>query len=383
MPPDQILFASWYTGLGGGETDLLSLAADLDKTRYLPHLLQPRDGQLAAKWRAAGWPVHLLPYRGATTLFIPALWARLPVVARFAQLIRQQGIALVHSDYHTLPMIAPAARRANVPIMWTVHGWWFHPKWWQRAFLRGMDAAVARSFIIRAGFLGDPPFLPPDDVPVIYSGVDTTRFHPDVDGLRLRFEQHIAQDAPVVAMIARFQSVKGHHSFQQMARQVARQIPEAHFIVAGDAVFGVASEAAYKREILQRAQDDPLLCKRLHYIGFRDDVEQVIGAADVLVCASEFESYGKANIEAMACATAVVSTNKGGPAETVLHSKTGYLVPPQDVDGLATAVIQLLQDAALRQQMGQHGRQRVLDVFSSSATAEKYTAIFERLLNKS
>ena len=63
--------------------------------------------------------------------------------------------------------------------------------------------------------------MPPDSIEILYPGVDTKRFHPGVDSIRVRFEAGIAQDAPVVALIARFQDVKGHDIFQAMARQVA------------------------------------------------------------------------------------------------------------------------------------------------------------------
>ena len=174
----RILFTSWYTGLGGGETDLLTLAETLDPERYEPHLLLPAEGQLSERWRAAGWPVHLIPYRGASTFFLPAIWARFPVVRRFADLLIRQRIDLVQSEYHTLPLIAPAARHAGVPLTWTVHGWWFAPKPWQRQFFRSIPSAVARSKAIRDGFLGTPPFVPADSMPVIYSGVNSERFHP-------------------------------------------------------------------------------------------------------------------------------------------------------------------------------------------------------------
>lgn len=377
-----ILFASWYVGLGGGETDLLSLAESLDYQRYDPHLVVPSYGQLAEHWREKGWMVHIVPFRGATTFFVPAIWERFPVVERLAQLIREENIRLVHSDYHTLPMIAPAARRANVPVMWTVHGWWFRPKFWQRGFFRRIDEAVARSQSIRDGFLGDPPFMPLEDLPVVYSGIDTSRFSPELDGIRLRFEHNIKQDVPIVAMVARFQKVKGHHTFQAMAQQIALQIPQAQFIVAGENAFGVAADQIYRDEIIENAKIDPLLRNRLHYIGFRDDVQNVYAAADVVVCASDFESYGKANLEAMASGKPVVSTNRGGPSETVIDGLTGFLVDAGDAQGLATHTIRLLRDADLRETMGNAGREHILNHFSAEATARIYSAKFEQLLQK-
>ena len=372
----RILFASWYTGLGGGETDLLSLTAALDE-RWQSHLLLPSPGKLGERWRAQGWQVHIIPYRGATAFFVPQIWSRFPVVRRFARLLKAESIDLVHSDYHTLPFIAAAAQLAKVPLVWTVHGWWFKPKFWQRGFFR-MQATIARSRAIRDGFLGTPPFMPAEQAPIIYSGINTARFTPELDGACLRQELDIPPTAKVVAMVARFQLVKGHHVFQAIAEDIARQDPDVQFIVAGDDAFGVGADRRYRDEMLANAKSSPLLRDRLHYIGFRDDIEQVYAAADVTVCASDFESYGKANLEAMACGKPVVSTRRGGPAETIVDGESGFLT---DADSLAQPVIRLLNDAELRQQIGQAGRARVCRHFSADAAAAAYTRVFEALLS--
>src|SRR5574341_2522029 len=98
-----ILFVSSYVGLGGGETALLALAQHLDAERFSPHLLLPHDGQLGERWRDAGWPVHITYWRGATTYFVPNIWARFPITHRIEHLIREHNISVVHSEYHTLP----------------------------------------------------------------------------------------------------------------------------------------------------------------------------------------------------------------------------------------------------------------------------------------
>lgn len=375
----RILFASWYCGLGGGETDLLSLLETLDPGKYESHLLLPAEGKLARRWRSLGGQAHIIPYRGATTVFVPALWARFPLVRRLAELLQQERIDLVHSDYHTLPMIAPAASRAAIPLMWTVHGWWFRPQPWQRAFFRRLRA-VARSRAIRDGFLGSPAFMPADKLPVIYSGVNTKRFQPGLDGAPLRTELGLDESAGVVAMVGRFQRVKGHHTFQAMAERVLAKLPETQFIIAGDDAFGAGSDLRYRDEILARAASSDLLADRLHYIGFREDIETVYAAADVVVCPSEFESYGKANLEAMASAVPVVSSRRGGPAETVVDGVTGFLVDSGDAEAMAALVTRLLNDAALRERFGVAGRKRVETRFSLEATTSAYQRIFDELL---
>lgn len=379
----RILFASWYTGLGGGETDLLTLVDKLDESRYEPHLLLPTDGQLSQRWRSAGLPLHILPYRGASTFFIPAIWARFPVVRRMKQLLKQEKINLVKCDYHTLPLIDPAAQSLGIPVTWTLHGWWFKPRRWQRDFFRRIPKATAISKAARDGFLGDPAFMPGRQMPVIYAGVDSERFHPALDGLALRRELGISAEAPVVAMVARFQPVKGHQTFQALAKRVLAEMPETRFIVAGDDVFGVADDERYRDRILANARTDDCLRDRLHYLGFRDDVEAVYAAADVFVCPSAFESYGLANLEAMACALPVVSTRRGGPSETIINGVTGYLVDPEDAEALAAPVLRLIADEGLRKRMGDAGRQHVERNFSAAAGAAAHRKIFDELLDLS
>ena len=377
-----ILFASWYAGLGGGETDLLTLADSLDGDRFECQLLLPTDGQLAQRWRASGRRSHILPFRGASTLFVPAVWARFPVVRRMETLLVREGIDLIHSDYHSLPLVAPAARRAGIPVMWTVHGWWFKPWPWQRAFFRGIRAA-ARSKAIRDGFLGAPPFMPADRLPVIYSGIDCERFQPGLGAGSLRREIGIADDALVVAMVARFQPVKGQHRFLDLAERILSDLPGTQFIVAGDDAFGVAADKGYRDEIHRRARSSAALRERIHFLGFRADVEQVYAAADVFVCPSDFESFGKANLEAMACGKPVVSTRRGGPSETIVDGVSGFLVDSGDVDALSENVLKLLRNAELRARMGAAGRARVKSTFSADAAASAYVKIFDELLGLS
>lgn len=379
----RVLFTSWYSGLGGGETDLLTLAEALDGGRYQPHLLLPAEGQLSRRWRGAGWAAHILPYRGASTWFVPGLWARFPVVRQMTELLRRQKIDILQSDYHTLPLIAPAARQLGLPLTWTVWGWWFQPKPWQRDFFRAIPVAAARSRAIRDGFLGQQPFMPAEQLPIVYSGVDARRFRPGLDGAKLRRQIGLAEEAPLVAMVARFQPVKGHHRFQAMAQRVLAQRPDTHFIVAGDDVFGVAADQRYRDEMLANARSNAMLRERLHYLGFRGDVEAVYAAADVFVCPSDFESYGKANLEAMACGVPVVSTSRGGPSETIVNGDTGFLVEPGDAEALAAKVLTLLEDGRLREQMGAAGRRHVERRFSAEAAAAAHSAIFEGLLDSS
>lgn len=375
-----IVFSTWYTGLGGGETALLALAGQLDPARWRPHLLVPREDQLSVRWRAQGWPLSIVPFRGASTWFVPALYARFPAVRRFEAVLRASDAAAVYSDYHSLPFALPAARRTGALASWICWGWWFRPRPWQRRFFRQPEVSFAASWAVRDGFLGSPPFMPPDRLPVLPPGVDTDRFRPGVDGGALRAEFGIAADAPLVALIARFQDVKGHDVFQDMARALLAHLPDARFIVAGENVHGVNADAAYKARILARWQADPLLKQSMRYIGFREDSERVIAAADVVVCSSHFESLGMVHLETMSSGRPIVSTRRGGPSETVLDGVTGLLADPHDPQALAEQVLRLLRDPALRATMGAAGRARVLEHFSARACADGFMDALDEAL---
>lgn len=381
MTRKNLLFVSAYTGLGGGESVQLNLMGALDPGRYALHLVCPREGQLPDAARALGVTVHALPYRGITTWFVPAIWRRFPVAGRLAALVRRLEIDAIHTDYHSLPFAVAAARANRIPVIWNAMGWWF-PVWpWQRHFFRReITQIIAITQAVRDRWLGEPPLMPRERIPVLVPGVDPDYFHPGVDRAPVRAVLGIGPDGPLVAMIARFQHVKGHDIFQAMARLVHAQMPEARFAVAGENVFGVSKDETYKTAILAAARQDPALHESLHYLGFWEDAREVIAAADVIVCPSRFESLGMVHLESMAMARPVVSMNNGGPAETLVEGETGTLVPPDDPAALAEGVLALLRDPARRARMGAAGRARVLARFTARGYADQFSQLVESLV---
>jgi glycosyltransferase involved in cell wall biosynthesis len=378
----NLLFISAYTGLGGGESVQLNLMGALDPDCYTLHLVCPREGQLPEAARRVGVTTHIIPYRGITTWFIPAIWKRFPISRKIGDLICELNIEAVHSDYHSLPFAVAAGQRAGgIPVIWNAMGWWFPVKPWQRRFFRDqITQIIAITQAVRDRWSGVPPLMPPDRIKVLVPGVDPDYFHAGVDGSAVREKLGIGPDVPLVAMIARFQHVKGHDIFQAMVKRIYAQMPEARFAVAGENVFGVSKDEAYKNTILAAAREDPILRDRLTYLGFWEDARQVIAAADVIVCPSRFESLGMVHLESMAMTRPVVSMNNGGPAETLVDGETGFLVPTEDPDALVDQVLILLRDPALRSRMGQAGRARVLEHFTAAGYAAQFSQLVESLI---
>jgi glycosyltransferase involved in cell wall biosynthesis len=377
----RVAFCSAYTGLGGGETSLLGLLGALDRRRHAPVLLCPREGRLTEAVAGLGVPVRVVPYRGASTWFAPALWARLPAARRIAARLRDLGVAAVHSDYHTLPYAVPACRALGVPLAFTCWGWWFRPKPWQRGFFRrGPRLVLAGSDAIRRGFLGARPFMAPDRVRVLHPGVDTRVFRRRPDArAAVRRELGIPPGADLVTLLARFQAVKGHDVFLAAARLVAREAPGARFVAAGDNAFGARADGAFERRVRAEAAGDPVLRDRVRFLGWESHPERLLAASEVVVVPSRFESFGMVPVEAMAAEVPVVSTDAGGPAETIVDGETGFLVPPGRPREIAARVLTLLGDPELRGRMGRAGRARVEARFSLDRYASAFGEVLDEL----
>lgn len=376
-------FFSSYTGLGGGETSLLSLLSALDRSRFQALLVCPGPGRLAQAAGEFGIETHIVPYRGASTLFIPGLWKRLPQTARLEAAIRSLRPQVVHSDYHSLPYVLPASRKLGLPLIFTCYGWWFHPRPWQREFFRGGPAAIlAISNAVKRGFLGDPPFMPVENVQVLHLGVDVDRFRPCLEErARLRKAFDLQPGSLLVTLMARFQQVKGHDLFLQACRLVARRYPQAQFVIAGENISGAAGDEVFRERILATIKSDAELQNRVHFAGWVSQPEKLLAISDVVVSCSRFESFGMVLVEAMACGVPVVSTNVGGPSETVVDGETGFLVPPGQAGRIAERVLVLLGDEDLRRCMGEAGRARVVDSFSLNRYVLGFTRVIESLVS--
>jgi glycosyltransferase involved in cell wall biosynthesis len=378
----RVAFFSSYTGLGGGETSLLALLAAIDRTRVAPALVCPAGGLLPARARALGVQVRLEPWRLASVWFHPRLSAASRDVDRLGEVLDALGADAVHADFHALPLVVPAARRRRLPVVFTCYGWWFRPKPWQRVFYRQPGLTIlAISEAVRRGFIGPTRWIDPSRVEVLPLGIDPDVHRPRPDErASIRAAHGLPVDVPLVTLVARFQRVKGHDVFLAMARRVLDAHPATRFAIAGDNAFGVASDEAFRKQVFAAVAADGRLREAVHLLGRVDAPQELVAASDVVVCSSRFESFGMAIVEAMAAAVPVVSTNVGGPAETMVDGETGFLVPPDRPELLAERVGELLTSPNLRERLGHQGRRRVVARFTAARYAARMSDVLHEAL---
>jgi glycosyltransferase involved in cell wall biosynthesis len=115
-------------------------------------------------------------------------------------------------------------------------------------------------------------------------------------------------------------------------------------------------------------------------LGPRDDVPDLMGAADVVCLVSDAEGVPMVLLEAMAVGRPVVATRVGGVSEAVEPEETGLLVPPKDEAALAAALLRLAANPGLRRRLGENGRQRHRECFGIDRMVEEYAQVFEDVL---
>lgn len=260
-----------------------------------------------------------------------------------------------------------AAWRARVPLVaYTAHGFYFHEHmgWLQQtAFIalewlagRTTDLLMTQSqedadFARRAGLVAGT-------IAAIGNGVDPACFHPRSVEERLATREALATpaDAPVILMVGRLVAEKGYPELFAAMKRV-----DAHLWVAGARL---ASDHA--RPVDAALAEDAELAGRVHLLGERDDIAEVMAAADLFTLPSHREGMPRSIIEAMMTGLAVVATDIRGSREEVVDGTTGLLVPVGDADALAGALAALAADPARRAALGATGRARALDLYDEA-----------------
>jgi alpha-maltose-1-phosphate synthase len=255
--------------------------------------------------------------------------------------------------------------------------------WVERTAMEAADAVVAVSSGMRGDVLRVYPALDPEKVHVVKNGIDTDAWYPvepDADDSVLR-ELGVDPTRPVVAFVGRITRQKGVAHLVAAAHQFA---PEIQLVLCAGApdTPEIAAEVSSAVEQLAAARTGVFWVREMLPI---NKIREILSAAAVFVCPSVYEPLGIVNLEAMACATAVVASDVGGIPEVVDDGTTGALVH-YDVDDprgfeadLAAAVNALVADPEKSTRYGIAGRQRCIDEFSWAHIAEQTLEIYRKI----
>ncbi|MFT8978264.1 glycosyltransferase family 4 protein [Gluconobacter oxydans] len=325
--------------------------------------------------RAEGFTVHGVPMARS---FSPV--AQYKAFVALVRLIRREKPDLVHGHMPISGILARfAARLCGVRVVaYTCHGFLFNQpgSWRRRTLSLILEWAAGRItdlyMTVSREEARDARRLHLNRNPIaIGNGRDPKRYHPDPETrARLRRELGVPEDRPVVIVVSRLVRHKGHPELLRAMEDV----PEAELWVVGERL--PSDHGADLTAAFACARDR--LGPRLRMLGYREDVPELLRAADVFALPSHFEGLPMSVIEAMLTGLPVVATDVRGPREQVLDGKTGFLVPPGLSTPLARALRALTQDTALRQKMGAAGRQVALEAYDERHILKHVVALMEK-----
>jgi len=183
----------------------------------------------------------------------------------------------------------------------------------------------------------------------------------------LRNEFGVADDIVLVGMVGRLEPIKGPDLFLEAAAMIAAGQPQARFVLIGEGSL---------RQALEERSLQGILNGRVQFAGWREDARECMRALDILVLPSRNEAVGLVLLEAQAQGIPVVATRVGGTPDVIRDSETGLLVLTEDAPALAAAIIRLVADRALRQQLGRRGKQWVQEKFSCADFIQRVTSAY-------
>jgi N-acetyl-alpha-D-glucosaminyl L-malate synthase BshA len=177
-------------------------------------------------------------------------------------------------------------------------------------------------------------------------------------------------DAKLVIHVSNFRPVKRIDAVMRVFARIAGQT-SARLLLVGD---GPEISTAHRLGRELRVSD------RVHILGAQESVIPLLSSADVFLLPSAQESFGLAALEAMACEVPVVASNVGGLPEVIEHGATGFLHPPEDLDGMAESAVTLLRDAALHERVRHAAVARVHEMFSAERVVPIYEEAYARVV---
>jgi glycosyltransferase involved in cell wall biosynthesis len=364
MPkPLRVLFVNPGLAMGGAEHSLLLLLRELKQRDVQPVMALFGVGPFAKQLSELELPTYFLDLpeeirssgryaTGFGMLDAARLTARaLPGAAQLADLARTLEVDLIHTNGMKAHLLGGVAGRlARRPVVWHVRD--YPPEGAAgkvfRAALRSLPQAVITNSIALATALR-PDFRRArrPRIGPIYNPVDLERFDEHMIGGRVRRELGLYDTDELIGMVAHLTPWKGHEVFLRAAAIVAPRVVNAHFLIAGGPIYETAGHDGYE-ERLHRLAAELGIAKRVHFLGARDDVPDILRALTMLVHPPTApEPFGRIIAEAQACGVPIVASDAGAAPELLVHMASGLLVEPGNVEALAEAILFMIKETPL------------------------------------
>ena len=348
--PLKILHSEAAVSFGGQEHRILKeMLAMRERGHHIELACRP-EAQLVERMRALGFTVHTVPMGGLGN-FVRG-------VLKFRKILKQGKFDVLntHSRKDTL-IAALGARLARTPlIVRTRHlaapiGSLLSYSWLPHRI--STVSNHVRNMVLEKG-------VPEHKVRTIYSPVATPE---PVEQSTLRQELSLSNSAVVVICVAVMRQKKGHVFLIDTMLPLFEKYPDLHLVLVG------AGSPTYEQVVAFIKEKK--VASRVHLMGYRKDVPNLLAGSDIFALATEQEASGTVYVEAQMSGLPVIGTDVGGVAEMFKDGETGILVPGKDREALGNALERLIADPTLRQKMSAAAHQWLYEegVFSTEKLA--------------
>lgn len=370
----RLLILSEYPTVLGGERSMLATLPTVDSGGFEALIAAPPASPLAREIGDA--PAQHIPWQthDAAGLRLPLETLR----AELRRVIDQVRPAIVHANSLSTSRIAgPVVRALGIRSIG-------HLRDIIRLNAQAIDdinqhdcivavSAATRDFHVAQG-------LDAAKSRVLYNGVDLARFQPRPATGYLHKELKIPAETRLIATIGQLGLRKAVDVALTAAAQVARQLRDVHWLIVGQRTSTKAESLEYEQALHERAAQPPLL-GRVHFLGQRSDIAQLLPECTALVHTAHQEPLGRILLESAACGLPVIATEVGGTPEIFpAGNDSALLVPPNDADAVAAATVRVLNDEDLRQHLGKNARRRTENAFNIQNSAQRLLETYLELV---
>jgi glycosyltransferase involved in cell wall biosynthesis len=398
-PNDKLVVMQLILNLeiGGAQEVVRTLVKYLASERCTPIVCTFQDGPLRQEIEQLGIPVEILAQRKHSVVALPLflldmlrLWRSLSALVRRYKVDIIQTHLLTSLDYLVLALRYTTPLRA---VYWTFHSFQFElhrDQLTRRRWLYGPKRAAHRLLYRWAARLVDGYIAISEQVgqalvdvigpighriEVIPNGVDVGRYGGATGDPRraVRAELGLDPDTRLIAQVGTLKEVKGHRFMIEAMSVLASRYPDLHLLLVGDGEL---------RDPLQAQVAEAALGARVHFLGSRGDVADLLAASDLFVLPSLWEGLSMALLEAMATGLPIVASQVSGTVQAIKPGEHGLLIPPGDTQAIVDGISQVLSDPNRARVMGAAAQERIAAEFSAQKQADDHLELYYRSLGK-
>ena len=311
-------------------------------------------------------------------------WRDLMGLYRLCRFLRNSDYTLVHTHTSKAGIIGRLAAwlTRRQAIVHTVHGFAFHEESPHLAlicyaFIERIAAAWCDSIVTVSEFhrewalqLGIGTSA---KVTAIPNGISAERVRTDADLTAVKNSWQTEPGVVTILATGRLAPQKGlEYLFHAISLLTERLHTPFRIALAGEGPL---------RPELERLAGELGIDGKITFLGFRNDIGNLLEACDIVVLPSLREGLSIALLEAMAAGKPVVTTSIGSNKEVTRNGEAALLVPPKDAEALAEAIVQLATDRVLAEQIAARGREVYFSLYTEERMLEKYRELYQRLLH--